>query len=228
MLRIADYLGLPKITVTVVYVTFAAAIVIAEEVAMARETYIETRKMQEMTNVLKGSDADGNHIKFEDLTEAEQRALQSFYDSVDERNERRMTMMARESSIQLIYQKALLLYQFVNPPLVELDFTHGGINEINPTTPSALWISGLVLQIVSILTSANSTFSPIIQYTKYMSYKNNKTPAGLFTHLTQAIQVLIHMVFATGVVYLLEVYKIYRAHCLNLAYLRPLFRLYHF
>ena len=161
--------------------------------------------MQGMTNVLKGIDADGNRIKFENLTEAEQQAVQNFYDSLDAKNERRMEMMARESSIQLIYQKALLLYQFVNPPLSELDFTHGAMNEKNPTTPSTLWISGLVLQIVSILLSANGTFSPIIQYTKYTSFKNNKKPAGLFAHLTQVIQVILHMVFVTGVVYLLEV-----------------------
>ena len=205
MVRIVNYLGLPKMTAILVYVAFAAAIVVIEEVISAKETYLETRKMQEMTNVLKGSDAQGNPIKFEDLTESEKQALQNYYDALDERTERRMTMMAQESSIQLIYQKALLLYQFVNVPLVELDFTHGVTNEINPTTPSTLWISGLVLQTVSILSSANSTFSPIIHNTKYRSFKNNSESAGVFNHITNVMQVILHIVFATGVVYLMEV-----------------------
>ena len=156
---------------------------------------------------LTGTDADGNSLQFDDLTEAEQAALREYYDSVESRHARRMEMMARESSIQLIYQKALLVYQFVNKPLLGLDFTHGVVNEINPTTPSALWITGLVLQIVSILTSANSTFSPIIQNTKFATLKDDTKSAGVLKHLTQVIQVILHMIFATGVVYLVRVAK---------------------
>ena len=36
-----------------------------------------------------------------------------------------MMIMAREASIQLTYQNALLLYQLFYPPLIELDFTNG-------------------------------------------------------------------------------------------------------
>ena len=51
-MRIVNYIGLPKITVIIAYVAFAAAIVVVEEVAIARETYLETRKMQAMTNIM--------------------------------------------------------------------------------------------------------------------------------------------------------------------------------
>ena len=49
-------------------------------------------------------------------------------------SERRMMIMARESSIQLTYQNALLLYQVFYPPLVELDFTNGYDGQ--PITPA--------------------------------------------------------------------------------------------
>ena len=182
-------------------------IVIIEEFLFAREAYLATRKMQAMTNVLNGTDSDGNDLKFNDLTEAEQYELQEYYEMVDARHARRMEMMARESSIQLTYQQALLVYQFVNKPLLELDFTHVGTNVFNPASPTALWVIGLILQVVSVLTSANSTFSPIIQNTKFISIKNNNKAAGLLEHLTQVIQVILHMIFVTGVVYLLKVAK---------------------
>jgi len=60
-----------------------------------------------MTKILDGFDENGNRLTFADLAEEEQNALVQFYDSVGLKNERRMMIMARESSIQLIYQNAL-------------------------------------------------------------------------------------------------------------------------
>mgnify|MGYP000071795675 CR=1 FL=1 len=61
-------------------------------------------------------------MEFADLSEEEQNSLRKFYKILGNNNDRRMEYMARESSVQLIYQNGLVLYQFVNPPLIELDY----------------------------------------------------------------------------------------------------------
>ena len=154
--------------------------------------------MQKLKNDL---EADGNN-KFEELAPKDQIAIHQFYESADFKNERRMMIMARESSIQLVYQKALLLYQFVYPPLKELDFTNGKIGEINPFYPHVVWIVGLAFQMISIGLSAYSTFNPIIENTKLNGFKENKRAPGLVTYVLQLLQVILYIMFATGVVYL--------------------------
>jgi len=112
-----------------------------------------------------------------------------------------MMVMAREASVQLTYQNALLLYQFFYPPLVELDFTN---NPISYISPSVRWIFGLVLQIISIVLSAKSTFSPINDYKILSGFKNDK-PVRLINYILLMVQVILHLIFAAGIVYLLKV-----------------------
>ena len=109
-----------------------------------------------------------------------------------------MMIIAREGSLQFVYQKALILYQFTYAPMLELDFSNSII-----TLASAQWIVGLAFQLFSILLSANSTFSPIIDTIKFRGYKQNK-PIGLVSFIAQIFQVIVHLIFATGVVYLVN------------------------
>jgi len=118
-------------------------------------------------------------------------------------------IMAREASVQLTLQNALLMYQFFYPPVLELYFTHIPISIFGKDvkiTPSARWISGLILQIISIMLSAKSTFFPISDTMTLSGFKNNKLK-GLIHYIGQMIQVILHLLFATGVVYLLKVNK---------------------
>ena len=118
-------------------------------------------------------------------------------------------IMAREASVQLTLQNALLMYQFFYPPLLELDFTHSPISILGKDikiSPSARWIGGIILQIVSIVLSAKSTFSPINDDKTLSGFKNNKMK-GLIHYIGQMVQVILHLIFATGVVYLLKVNK---------------------
>ena len=120
-----------------------------------------------------------------------------------------MMIMAREASVQLTLQNALLLYQLFYPPLLELDFTHNQISIFGKDVtirPSARWIGGLILQIVSIILSAKSTFSPINDDKTLSGFKNNKM-MGLIHYIGQMLQVILHLIFATGAVYLLKVNK---------------------
>ena len=152
---------------------------------------------------MKGKDEEGNPIKYEDLTEAEQRGLSEFYDSVDLQNERKMMLMAREGSVQFVYQKALILYQFVFIPILELEQ-----NDPLIKLASAKWIIGLAFQIFSIMLSGYSTFDPIIATKKFNGFKNNKK-VGLVDYVSQLFLIIIHFIFATGTVYLLKVKYIY-------------------
>jgi len=115
-------------------------------------------------------------------------------------------IMAREASVQLTLQNALLMYQLFYPPLLELDFTNTPISKYIKIRPSARWIGGLILQIVSIILSAKSTFSPINDDTTLSGFKNKKM-MGLIHYIGKMLQVILHLIFATGVVYLLKVNK---------------------
>jgi len=135
-----------------------------------------------------------------------------------------MMIMAREASVQLTLQNALLVYQFFyppiglwvksnsnngGPPLLELDFTHNPISIFGQDikiSASARWIVGLILQIVSIMLSAKSTFSPINDDQTLYGFKNNNMK-GLAHYILQMLQVILHLLLATGLVYMLKVNK---------------------
>jgi len=70
---------------------------------------------------------------------------------------------------------ALVLYQFVNPTIQELDYSSNSSN----TPPHVRWILVLVLQMISILTSALSTFNPIFNDMTIRSYKKYQKPPSL-------------------------------------------------
>ena len=186
-----------------IYVIFAGALFVVEEIIIARETYFDIQKVKTIEKIWTDSDESGNITKFEELTEDQKNILDVYYSSVYVRSDQRMAVMAREASVQLTYQNALLLYQFVYPPLVELDFTN---NPISYISPSVRWISGLVLQIISIILSAKSTFSPINDHTTLSGFKNDKL-VGLINYIILMVQVILHLIFASGIVYLLKVNK---------------------
>ena len=132
--------------------------------------------------------------------------MEKYYSSIYRNHDRRIMIMAREASVQLTLQNALLMYQLFYPPLLELDFTNTPISKYIKIRPSARWIGGLILQIVSIILSAKSTFSPINDDTTLSGFKNKKM-MGLIHYIGKMLQVILHLIFATGVVYLLKVNK---------------------
>ena len=71
---------------------------------------------------------------FSFLSIDQQDTLQEYYDLISEFNERKLEVMARENSIQLVLQTALLGYQFIRPPLYELNYSAW-------TYPEVVWIS---------------------------------------------------------------------------------------
>ena len=184
-----------------IYVIFAGPLFVVEEILIAQETYVDIQKVKTIEQVW--VDSNEEQKNFQELTENQKNTLKEYYSSVYRRSDERMMIMAREASVQLTYQNALLMYQFFYPPLRELDFTN---NQISSISPSVRWIAGLVFQIISIVLSAKSTFSPINDYATLSAFKNGKM-VGLANYILQMVQVILHLVFASGVVYLLKVNK---------------------
>ena len=171
------------------------------------EIYNEIQEVKKLEHLW----AEENPRTFGQLTDEQKNTLEKYYLSIYRNHDRRLMIMAREASVQLTYQNALLLYEFFYPPLLELDFTHSPIfsifgQDIKINSPSARWIAGLIFQIVSMMLSAKSTFSPINDSMTLSGFKNNKM-MGLIHYIGQMLHVILHLLFATGVVYLLKVNK---------------------
>ena len=131
-----------------------------------------------------------------------------YYNVIDYNAGRKLQIMSRESSIQLIYQLAFALYQFMHPPIMELDYTYKseiyfGSWKIGSIRPAhRRWFMSLFLQLLSILSSAIGTFSPLINNQKFESFKNHQQYPNLSAYLIKLFQMILHLFFATGVVYL--------------------------
>ena len=69
--------------------------------------------------------------------------------------------------------------------------------------PHTRWITTLAFYIIAISLSAFNTFEPIIQRMKLKSYKSNKM-LGLADYIIKVLQVALHILFASVVVYLIR------------------------
>ena len=193
--QLGSLIGIPWITIGI-YLIFSPFIVVIEEIVIAFQTYVEVRKVAKIM----AKNEDSKTIKpFQQLSIEYQKAYEDHYEQESIRNTRRLQIMARESSVQLTYQNALVMYEFFYPPVYALDFNSWQY-------PSARWMVGLVLQIVSILLSGYSTFNAIIENMKLQSHVKGK-PAGFSNYLIKVLQVLCHVLIATGAVFLLLGHK---------------------
>ena len=122
--KIITKFHMPPIMTQITYVLLAAAIVVIEEILVAYEIYKRTEKLKTYANILKEKNDDGTPKSFGNLCDKEKLALNEFYESVEDEHTSRMRLMARESATQLTYQTALILYQFVFPPLRELNYSN--------------------------------------------------------------------------------------------------------
>ena len=65
----------------------------------------------------------------------------TYFSGVATHNNRRLAVMAREASFQLVYLLSLTIYAFFKQPVLELDYQ-------GSKYPTAIWISLLVLTLV--------------------------------------------------------------------------------
>ena len=191
----------------VLYCFISPILVLIEEVFLANNKFKTTQSVRD--EIAKKA--------WSDMTEKEKQTMVEYYRFLEYQNERRLQVMAREASIQLIIQHALVLYQFVYPPTRELDYSTdleiGNLTTINSTfgnftSAYTIWIFRLSVQFISILLSAYSTFSPILDDMQLQTFKKEQKYVSVLSYVLKIAQILIHIIYATGVVYLLQVTNI--------------------
>jgi len=152
-----------------------------------------------ITRIITQLDTDGE--TFAELSNNERNVYQKHYENVPRRNARILRVMAREASIQLVYQSALFFYEYLHPPILDVDFTNKELNVFN-MTPSVQWRLWLTFQMLSLLLSGYSTFNPIIEDLKFKTYVNDRCHAGFWNYALRVFQVTIHIWTTTFVVFL--------------------------
>ena len=60
--------------------------------------------------------------KFSDLSEEDKEAVRLYYVALESNLHRRIRIMSREASIQLVLQNSLILYQYFRFPVIEFNY----------------------------------------------------------------------------------------------------------
>ena len=183
-------LRLPNACAILLYILLSPALVVVEEVISALRRRKRTLKVDKIRL---------QYRTFHALSDSEKNEFDKYYEEMSKGNAWLLQVMARESSIQLTLQNALVIYEFLYPPLYELNFNSWRY-------PSAVWILGLVVKLLSIVLSAYSTFNGILVNMKFKSHVQRK-PAGLMNYVITVLLVICHIIMATGIVFLLLGHK---------------------
>ena len=113
----------------------------------------------------------------------------TYFNGVATHNSRRLLVMARESSIQLVYMLTLIIYGYYNQPVLEFDY-HGF------KYPTAIWIGLLVWILISTFLSAYSTVTPLLENLNLSSFQQYKKSATFFEQVVKILQIYLHLLFA--------------------------------
>ena len=220
-----EFIRLPKNTAIIVYILLSPVLVVIEEVVIAYQTrkqIIAIDKTTQKNNELgprtitieiakkiekletfifttKFTETWADMKPFSELLDSEKMEYDEYYKDVLMRNEWLLQVMARESSIQLTLQNALVMYEYVYPPIYELDFNSWRY-------PSARWMVGIGSQLLSIVLSAYGTYNPILVHMKYKADAEQK-PVGLLHYVITVLQITCHIAISAGVVFLVSGHK---------------------
>ena len=85
-------------------------------------------------------------------------------------------IMAREASVQLCYQNVKAIYEYNNPPMIELRYR---------SHATAFWITNIIFQIVSLMLSALSTLSPTLTKFQLSYYEKFRKPPTTWAYLAK-------------------------------------------
>ena len=160
--------------------------------------------------------------EWKDLTEEEKIKMGKYYEAVERKHDRKQHYTARESSIQLIYQLTLVVYSFRHAPMLEMDYTsdlgiYKTLLKIDPRNiANRQWIKDSTFVIISILLSAYSTFTPILDNVKFKNFKKNKSLPSIYPYITKILQTVFHLIFAILTVYLVWSKIIFSGFFLNI------------
>ena len=189
------------------YCSISPVLVLLEEILLAKRSYRITKQIGNIIDKNLQSASNNKHNKpnynWEKLSEEEKCNMIEYYNFKEKSIDFRAKVMSRESSIQLVYQTAFVFYQFFNNPVRELDFSSRF--KIFFRTASSVWIMGLTFQIISIILSAFSTFSPILENLRFKSLVLKQKEPYVGFWIVKIIQIVLHIFFSSGVIYLFRV-----------------------
>ena len=119
----------------------------------------------------------------------------TYFNGVAIYNRRRLSVMAREASIQLVYKITLISYGYFNQAVLDLDYQKW-------KSPTGIWIGLLVLMLISTCFSAYSTFLPLLENQNLISFRRYKISSTLLEQMVKVIQILLHLFFPSILLYL--------------------------
>ena len=129
------------------------------------------------------------------LRDESQKEFVTYFNGVAAHNDRRLSVMAREASIQLVYMLSLAIYGYVKQPVIELNYQ-------GSKYPTATWIGIMAWTLISTLLSANSTFPPLLENLQLTSFRRYNRPAGLREQIVKIMQILLHLFYASVLIFL--------------------------
>ena len=129
------------------------------------------------------------------LKEEARKEYVTYFNGVATHNCKRLSVMSREASVQLVYMIAIIIYKYFNQPVLTLDYQ-------GSKYPTAIWIGILVWMLISTFLSAFSTFRPLLENLNLTSFRRFKRPASLSEQIVKIIQILLHIFFASVLIFL--------------------------
>ena len=175
------------------YVMFGCVFVIVEEILIAITLFkVEKAIMQNNSFTMLFPNLTPHFLSLE---HKQRDKYVTYFTGIATHNNRRLSIMAREASIQLVYMLTLIIYGFFNQPVIELDY-QGWKN------PTAIWIGLLIWTLISTMLSGYSTFAPLLENLNWNSFRRYKRPATLSEQVVKIMQLLIHLFSASFLLFL--------------------------
>ena len=172
-----------------VYVVFACVVVLFEEILVAVILF----KVEKA--IIKRSLFPKLTPNMFYLDDAAKKEYKVYFNGVAAHNDRRLSVMAREASIQLVYMLTLAIYGYFNQPVIELNYQGSEYS-------TEIWIGLLAWTLISTFLSANSTFPPLLENLHLTSFRRYNRPATLPEQIVKIMQILLHLFFASVLIFL--------------------------
>ena len=167
-----------------------------EEVAMAIEYINPSKKIikLEQSQQDSGTQEESTYLS---LTDEDRHTVKQFYKVREKTDNLSTKMIHLESSVQLVFYLTLLLVNFNETPVMELNYNERSLN-----LASTKWILGLIWFLLKTLLSGFTTFSSIFMTLKRDSYRSTRAAPGIIQYVFVVLGVLIDLMFSASTCFL--------------------------
>ena len=186
-----NYIG--KVATIIGYIFFASFLVYLEEIVIGYKMYKTHKKFLRLLVVF---------TPFVNLSQSRQKYFTKYYEEICKHHSRRLFVVAREASVQLVLQNSILIYDYFHQPAMELYFQ-------NYSNPTAWWGFINFIRITSVIISTYCTMMPLMEDFNMSCYKKFKKPATVFQYILYIIKISVHILISTGLVYLKWFFKLF-------------------